>query len=318
MKKTDYFELSLLDNFIVISESNSLTDAGNRIGVSQSAISQSLKNLETIFGVDLVIRRSSPIKLTPAGMMLKKHSDSILNDIRKLKYVVREAAEKGLPHCRVGAITSFVEVFGSLFVKDFQKSNELLTLQSGSTPILNQAFLNRELDILISDDPMIEENDVIRFEIFRDPLVLVAKENLLKTSDFSIDKLSNKSSMVKYNRQTNIGLLIELALRRMELAPQVKFETDDSHTFMNFVRDSNSWGMMTSLCLLQAKYQLEEISVVELDKSRHFRTLYLIARKDELGELPEEISEIAINFFVDKTFLELNKICPWFTLGHFL
>lgn len=318
MKKTPYFELHLLDNFIVISESKSLTDAANRIGVSQSAISQSLKHMEVVFGVELVVRRHVPIKLTPAGLVLKKHADSILSDIRKLKHTVREAAEKGVPHCRIGAVTSFTEVFGSLFVKNLQQDIELLTLQSGSTPMLNKAFLNRELDILISDDPMTEVDGVVRFKIFRDPLVLVSKDELLENASFSVDTLSKQSSMIKYNKQTNIGVLIEIALRRMELAPDVRFETDDSHTFMSFVKDGHGWGIVTSLCLLQARNQLENIRVIELDKNKHSRMLYLIAREEELGHLPEKISETTKALFTNEIYSKLNEICPWFKIEEFL
>lgn len=311
MKLHPPLETSILYNFVIIAESSSLTDAAQRLGVSQPAVSQSLKQMEETLGAELVVRRSNPIKLTPAGIVLKQNADVILGELRQLRFAVREAANKGAAHCRIGAITSYSEVFGSQFIISLQQKTDLLTLQSGSTPLLKKAFLNHDLDILISDELLQKEDGLEQFKIFKDPLVIIAKPGLVKTAQRSITALVEQAPMIKYNRNNNIGVLVEIALRRMDISPSVRFSTDDTHTLINFVNNNHGWAITSSLCLLQAKHQLNNIEVLPLDKSQHARTLYLIARKNELGLLPENMANTAKTLFKHDVYPTLKQFCPW-------
>ena len=300
-----------LHSFVTIAESDSFTDAAGRLGVTQSAISQSLKQIETQLGVDLVVRRTTPIKLTPAGAVLKKNADNILGQLRRLNAAVREAALKGVVQCRVGLVTSCSEVFGSQLIASLKDQTERLTLKSGLTPPLIEAFLNREIDVLISDEPLINEEELERYEIFRDPMVLVRSAALLRGKEALLPELAENASMIKYSRSTSIGTYSEVVLRRMRIQANVRYETDDTHTLMNFVKDGHGWGILSGLCVAQTFYQLDSIQVLELDRSRHARTIYLLARKGELGEIPRQICEAAQQLFFGDIYPRLAQYAPW-------
>jgi DNA-binding transcriptional LysR family regulator len=310
-------DTAALNTFVTISESDSLTDAANRLGVSQSAISQSLKQLEAHTGVTLVVRRTSPLQLTPAGEVLRKHAASILGDLRRLNTTVREAAQQGVVQCRVGLITSCSEVFGSKLITVLKEKAERLSLKSGLTPQLIEAFLNREIDILISDDPLTGEEGLDRMKVFRDPMVLAYSPRLLPESEASLERLADHSPMIKYSRSTNIGIYSEVVLRRMHIQANIRYETDDSHTLMNFVRDGHGWAVLSALCLAQTFYNLDRIKVLELDKSKHSRNIYLIARKGELGSIPAQINEALQALFFENICPQLIGNYNWMTPGIF-
>ncbi len=312
-RETRPLDTAALHVFVTIAESSSLTDAAGRLGVSQSAISQSLKQIESHIGVALVIRRTTPIKLTPAGEVLKKNANGILGDLRRLNATVREAARKGVVKCRVGLVTSCSEVFGSKLIASLKDQAESLTLKSGLTPPLIEAFLSREIDILISEDPLTGVEGLERFKVFRDPMVVVSSPALLGDGPASLSALAERASMIKYSRASNIGTYSEVILRRMRIQANVRYETDDTHTLMNFVRDGHGWAMLSTLCLAQAFYHLDRVQVLELDRSKHARAIYLIARKDELGSIPKQILEAVQSLFFENICPQLIGNVPWMT-----
>jgi len=63
-------ELKQLKIFRTIVEVGSFTGAGERLGVSQSAISQQIRALEEELGVPLLMRTSKALQITPPGEML--------------------------------------------------------------------------------------------------------------------------------------------------------------------------------------------------------------------------------------------------------
>jgi DNA-binding transcriptional LysR family regulator len=315
MSDTRLLDTHMLYTFVMIAESPSLTDAARRLGVTQSAVSQCLKQLEEQLGTALVVRRSRPLHLTAAGNALKRNADGILGELRRLSARVRGAADQGLVQCRLGLITSCSEVFGSKLIAQLSPYIEQLTLRSGLTPPLMQAFLEREIDILVSNDPLTGVDGLERFELFRDPMLLaVSARDLAGQPDpVSVESLARRLPMIKYGRHTHIGAYSEVVLRRMGMQANVRYETDDTHTLMNFVHDGHGWAILSALCLAQVLYLTADVRLMELDRSRHARTVYLLAREGEMGAIPGQVANVIRAILRGPVFAALSERAPWLT-----
>lgn len=312
--------ISLIDThalacFVTIAEADSLTDAAKRLSVTQSAVSQTLKQLETQLGTLLVIRRTRPLRLTAAGLVLKQQADTILGDLRRLTLTVRDAAQQGLTQCRLGLVTSCSEVFGSRLIAQMDHRIEQLTLRSGLTPSLVQSFLNREVDIVVSNDPLEDIEGLERHALFRDPLLLVLPNGYdfnhhLPPRD-AVSALAHEHPLIRYGRNTHIGAMTEVALRRMGVLTQVRYETDDTHTLMSFVQDGHSWGIISALCLAQVLPATGAVQALPLDGSRHARQMYLLARQNELGDIPADIAQHIRQLMAGQVLKDLQGQAPW-------
>lgn len=313
MSDTRLLDTHMLYTFVMIAESPSLTDAARRLGVTQSAVSQCLKQLEEQLGTALVVRRSRPLHLTAAGNALKRNADSILGELRRLSARVRGAADQGLVQCRLGLVTSCSEVFGSKLIARLSPFIEQLTLRSGLTPPLMQAFLERDIDILVSNDPLTGVDGLERFELFRDPMLLAVSVRSLGglPTPISVESLAASLPMIKYGRHTHIGAYSEVVLRRMGTQANVRYETDDTHTLMSFVHDGHGWAILSALCLAQVLYLTEDVRLVELDRSRHARTLYLLAREGEMGSIPQQVATAIQQILHGPVFGALVQQAPW-------
>ena len=306
-----------LKAFITMAESNSLSDAARKAGVTQPAMSRTLKNLEKLFGTSLVERRTKPVKLTAAGHILKRNADLIVGDLRRLNAKVRENSAKGLVQCRMGLVTSCSEVFGSSLLGTLNKQTQYIAFRSGLTPPLTEDFLNRDIDILISDETLDGVDKIERFKLFKDPLFMVLPKKPTMPRDMPMSKILESLPLIKYGRHSYIGGHVEVALRRMKLSTEVRYETDDTHTLVNFVKDGRGWGVLSHLCLVQVLHLKDHIICRELDKGRHGRDIYLICRKGELGSLPNRIAKIVRQIFIHDVFPQLKQMEPWMTLAHF-
>lgn len=316
---SELIDTHLLQTFVTVADSASFTEASQKLGVTQSAVSQALKQLEQTVGSELIIRRSRPLRLTAAGQMLKNSGETILADLRRLNASLRETSRKTLVQCRLGLVTSCSEVFGSGLISALGSQIERLTLRSGMTPSLIQAFLDREIDILVSSDPLPDVEGVERFHLCRDPLLLVCSESMhlrvarqgATTSSAIIRQLAESEPLIRYGRNTHIGALSEVALRRSRILANLRYESDDTHTVIRFVQEGHGWAILSGLCLAQVLSHSQRIKAVELDHSNHARDLYLVARKGELGGIPGRVASEFQTILFNETLPELRELAPW-------
>lgn len=82
-------ELYQLKSFVAVADEGHLTRAGERLHLSQSALSGQIKALEDELGVSLFTRTSRGMALTEAGRRLKARADAVLDASRG---VLEEAA----------------------------------------------------------------------------------------------------------------------------------------------------------------------------------------------------------------------------------
>ncbi|MBV9980051.1 LysR family transcriptional regulator, partial [Bradyrhizobium sp.] len=130
--------------FQMVASTGNMTVAAGRLGMTQAAVSQALKQLEKRLEIQLVQRSQRPLVLTPAGIALQLRSDSILDQIEAIPAALHQAANQRLPEVRVGLMDTFAANAGAAFVKQLMGAAVRVQVESGSAPALNDAFLQIE------------------------------------------------------------------------------------------------------------------------------------------------------------------------------
>lgn len=77
--------LRQMQYFVSVVECNSFTEAAERCFVSQSAISQQIKALESELSISLILRKNRGFSITEAGKYFYGRSLEILNEVEDLK-----------------------------------------------------------------------------------------------------------------------------------------------------------------------------------------------------------------------------------------
>lgn len=86
-------ELRHLKTLAAIRDTSNLTRAAERLYLTQSALSHQLRLLEEHFGLPLVMRKSTPLKLTPAGERLAQLADAILPQVAATERAIAKLRE---------------------------------------------------------------------------------------------------------------------------------------------------------------------------------------------------------------------------------
>lgn len=102
-------DLTLLQVFLAVADTPNFRAAADRLGVTRSAVSQSMRKLEDQLGVALVVRTTRSVRLTDAGADLAASLRTPLDDIgQALEGVGGQARARGV--LRI-AVTSIAEHF---------------------------------------------------------------------------------------------------------------------------------------------------------------------------------------------------------------
>lgn len=78
-------EIQVLRNFLAVVREGNITNAANRIHITQPSLSRQIKNLEDELGQKLFIRGSHSVSLTPEGMILRKRAEDVIAMIDKIE-----------------------------------------------------------------------------------------------------------------------------------------------------------------------------------------------------------------------------------------
>jgi len=311
MKNSNNIEISALRVFAAVGEADSLTQAAERIGITQSAVSQTIKQLESQTGTQLVLTRSRPIKLTPSGQVLKGYADNLINDTKRMLLDVREASSEGNLPLNIGMIDSFCDVAGVQFMQQVKPFTSKLALRTGLVSPLTQDLLNRDLDLLITSDPIGEHPELQRFPLLRDPIVMIVPDEYANHKEVSPAWLAENLPFVRYNRQSRLGSLTDLIARRLNIELDAAYELDSTQTLLRFVQSGQGWALTSGLCLVRYPELLKGSQVMPLTNGANARHLTLVCRNNELGDWPAKIASICRAIYTNDIVTQMKKIAPW-------
>lgn len=78
------FKMQQLRVIAAISETGSLSAAGERIGLTQPALSKCVKEMERQLGTELMVRTSRGVTLTPHGLSVARRAEAIARELDKM------------------------------------------------------------------------------------------------------------------------------------------------------------------------------------------------------------------------------------------
>ncbi|MGR3496845.1 LysR family transcriptional regulator [Citreimonas sp.] len=150
-----HIEFRHLRTIKAIHEAGGVARAADQLNITQSALSHQIKGLEDQAGVELFIRRSKPMRLSPAGMRLLRLAEQVLPQVEAL-----QAEFSGLRDGKSGRLHIAIEChacFEWLFpvLEAFRKSwpDVDVDIRPGLAFDALPALMKEDVDVVISSDP---------------------------------------------------------------------------------------------------------------------------------------------------------------------
>lgn len=158
-----------------VAEVGSLTKAGDRLHLTQSALSHQLRDIESRLGVPLFLRVGKRLVLTPAGDRLLLSAKDILERLEQVEHDIRQM---GKAHAGVLRITTecytcyhWLPPLLMRFRRKFPRIEVRIDVDATRHPI--EMLLAGKIDLAIVSSPVADRRLVSK-KVFEDELVIIA------------------------------------------------------------------------------------------------------------------------------------------------
>jgi DNA-binding transcriptional LysR family regulator len=144
------FDPTLLTSFVTVAKAGSFTEAGRRLGLRQSTVSQHVRRLEQAAARRLFVRDTHSVALTPDGEAMLGLAQGILDANERARRYFAGSESRG--RVRVGASEDFVQSRLPEVLREFTRVHLAVDLELtvGLSGALLQALDAGELDLVLA------------------------------------------------------------------------------------------------------------------------------------------------------------------------
>ena len=240
LDKGNRLDIRQLECFVAVAEELHFRRAGERLGLSQSALSERISALEHELGARLFFRTTRQVSLTQAGSEFVQDAKRILADIERAVSNVRHTAESDLRHIRVSGVDEAISMLLPKALLAFRRTDpkvHVQVLETSSSEQHSQELIGHRTDVAFVRTP--QQDDFITSELLhRQPvLVVLADTNPLSGSAFlSASDIANQP-IVGYPKHARPILHEALwsGFRKIGAQPNIVCEIIDKSTMLQFV-----------------------------------------------------------------------------------
>jgi DNA-binding transcriptional LysR family regulator len=282
----DYDQLA---SFLEVAKLQSFSRAAEKLFRTQPAISAQVRLLEQECGEKLFDRSGKKVMLTPAGEILRRYADKMLDLHKEALQAIAELNQTPRGKLYMGANEATC-----LYVlpKTFAKFKQLYPLvqisiyRNFSHKIL-QKVQEGVLDMGIVTLPHAASNTVV-IPLFRDELQLVVPKNhpLWKSKSVTPEQISHHPLILPKTGHTRV--VIDRLLRDFRDHIQISMELASVETIKKFV------GAGLGISLISRTYAQPEVAagvlkLIPLEGEKIYRELGLVYRRDRYLSLPAKV-----------------------------
>jgi DNA-binding transcriptional LysR family regulator len=286
-------DLQQLKVFRSAAKSGGFTRASEQLGLSQSTVSQHIKQLEDELGCSLFLRSGKKIYSSEAGKLLYTYADRIFTELKNAEMSVRElsAMKRGTIRLGVGATTLTYQLPKVLGEYKRRYPDIELIVTTSTTELLLQQVSSQTVDLAIvmqiSDNP----SNLLITPLESEELVLIlsaehpmARKNTLDPGDLE------SLPFILYERHSVMQKLIESFFVQMKISPKVTMELENIEAIKSLV-SAGLGASIVPVCSVSQSLQASMLRVMRIKGFPIKRSLALATLDTEM--LPAAIEKLA-------------------------
>jgi DNA-binding transcriptional LysR family regulator len=286
-------DLHQLRVFQAAAKCGGFTLASQQLHLSQSTVSQHIKQLEEELGCQLFLRVGKRVLVTEAGNLLLQYSEKIFHDLKNAEMAVREinAMKRGAVRLGVGATTLTYRLPHILGDYNRRFPDIELIVLTGTTESLLEAVKSQHIDLAIVMSTPVSPPGLTITPLGREELVVVvnrdhplARKSTLKAADLS------SLRFILYEKNTAMQNLIDGYFKSLRVTPRIAMEVESIEAIKSLI----SAGLAASilpLCAVGEHPLTARLRVMRVKGKPLVRELGLAALDAVI--LPNAIRELA-------------------------
>ena len=250
--------------FYWIAKEKNITKTAEKLFVSQSAVTQSLKKLEEQLGGTLFIRNKKGVELTDAGEKLYNYIESSINVLNNAENMFSQYTNSDAGTVRICGGASICNIFLADLVETLSEKypNIKLTVEGSKTKD-GQKLLKNEIDMLIIEEIGIEKVEGIEIIPIMDFefCFFTTPEYLEKIGGFDLKRI-NEYMFVTPQESSRRRVELERKLKEKGIELKPRYEFRDGNLIKNVVGKAGGIGYINELMIAD---KLKSGEYVKLD-----------------------------------------------------
>ena len=173
-----YMDLTLIKSFLAVAEAGAVTEAAERIGITQPALSRRLQQLEDHLGVELLVRGRNGALLTEIGRLVQSEAQHIVSRYERMQEMVASHQRLEGGTVRIGGGATAVSFILPEAIAGFQASYPQVRFQmreAGSSEIADDVVAG-QLELGVVTLP-VRDRELDVTPLGNDRIVLVARQD---------------------------------------------------------------------------------------------------------------------------------------------
>ena len=217
--------------FYHVATTLSFSEAANKLFISQSAVSQSIKALEKKLNQKLFIRSTKKVRLTPEGELLLRHVEPAMNLIHRGEIQLLEASE-GVGQLRIGASDTICRYFLVPYLERFHKEfpGAHIKVTNATSIHCVELLETGQVDLIVvnSPNPYLGNCETKHIRSFQDVFVANHSFDKLVGRCLSYKELLEHPILMLDKKSTTSEFLHNLFLQhQLDLVTQIEQSSDD-------------------------------------------------------------------------------------------
>jgi len=221
----ELIDIRQLRTFQLLARAGSFTEVARQMFVTQSAVSHSMKALETSLDLQLLDRRGKTIALTAEGEVLLRRADRIMVEMSGAFKDLKSVSQWGYGRLRVGCTDTSCQYLLPAVLREFRESfpHCEVSIQSADTHELLGMLTQGEVDLAIGIHASSEEPSFQFRPMFTDRLIFAVSPLHPWASGGGLSEASiGSETFIIYARKSPTYQLVDKYFRRAGLhAPKV-------------------------------------------------------------------------------------------------
>jgi len=270
-------DLTLIRSFLSVAETGAITEAAERIGITQPALSRRLQQLEEHLGVELLVRGRKGVALTEIGRLVQSEAQTIVARYERMREMVTSHQRLEGGTVRIGGGATAVSYMLPEAIAAFQAAHPQVRFQmreAGSSEIADDVVAGH-LELGVVTLPVRDrELDVI--PLTTDRIVLVARRDHLLAGKrrVRIQDLADQA-FVAFEAGSALRQIIDSKLRDAGVEVNVVMELRSIPAILRMVSTTGNLAFVSQLGMEQQN----DVVAVTVQGLRIERRLGIIARR---------------------------------------
>ncbi|MEM6891077.1 MAG: LysR family transcriptional regulator [Pseudomonadota bacterium] len=278
-----------IEIFEALAHSGSVAGAAARTSLSQSAVSQQIRNLEGAIGAELIDHSRRPMRLTPAGALFLTRAEAALAALRLAQSELQVMDLAQLTALHIGIIDDFDDNLTPRLATILGDNLEgcRLKLITASSHDLMSAMSDRSLHLAISARTGSAPEGVIEHPLARDPFILVTPTGPAASTATDV---SANLPFLRYDRGQLIRAQIDAHLSQHQISYPERFEIGSHLALMAMVARGLGWSITTPLGFMRAHRFHNNLQAHPLPIPAFSRQISLFASSDWSHAVPRDVA----------------------------